>query len=135
MKVAYISLLFLLSLSSIANAETYIHGNSLAEIVIEGATITIKYAQNHTGDTFSSPAPGGTIFEGGINKKTDEIGGTAYLFDRKCGVFPYSVYGRFEGVDWVLKLKGLAPVLDSKCRVVAYTPSGPNANLDFHKPE
>jgi hypothetical protein len=118
-----------------ADGDIYVHKGALVEIKVEGATVTIKYPPPSGNSQPAWVHPGAIVFEGGINKKSDEIGGTAYLFWPKCGSFPYTVSGHFGPGNWVLKLRGPAPIVDANCHVVRYTSQGANAELEFHKPE
>jgi hypothetical protein len=115
-----------------ARAQNYLHNGSVMEITRQGAEMYIKYEQPRKDLVALGFQPGGLLFEGGIGKKTGDIGGTAYLFHRKCGSFPYSVAGSFSNGMTILILKGLSPIVDSKtCHVTKYTSAGPNANLKF----
>jgi hypothetical protein len=111
----------------------YNHDGSLVLVHHARAEVSISYIQPTQTMVALGVEKNSPAFVGGMNMKTGEIEGIAYKYAGLCDHFPFKVTGYFTGADeWVLKLRGNAPVINSNtCEVVRYVP----VILDYHRPE
>jgi hypothetical protein len=91
------------------------------EVRLEGAIIAIFYVFP-TRALSQMGVDGSTkLFDGAVNKRTDEVSGLAYYTTATCGSYSYKVSGSFKEYGSVLILKGQSPIVNAQsCRVVGY---------------
>jgi hypothetical protein len=94
------------------------HNGSLVYLEVDGSGRRFYYQQPRPGMAKAGARPGTLLFDG------QSIGGnyfgTAYIFNRQCGFFPYSVQGRILDDGSRIKMIGQAPRVDQQCNVTGY---------------
>jgi hypothetical protein len=101
----------------------YAHNGSSVVLKEEGAVITITYDYPSKMMTSLGAVIGSPVFEGAINRRTDDISGSAYKYAGHCGRVPFLVFGRFYNPSMsALRLRGSIPLINMRtCRVTGYT--------------
>jgi hypothetical protein len=93
--------------------------------VANGSLREFYYEKPRPGILEAGAGPGSLLFRGkSIN---GSYVGTAYIFDRRCGQFPYEVSGPILDDYERVVLQGRAPRVGSDCRVSSYL----NDTLEF----
>jgi hypothetical protein len=94
------------------------HNGSLVYLEVDGSGRRFYYQQPRPGMAEAGARPGTLLFNG------QSIGGnyfgTAYIFNRQCGSFPYSVQGPILDEGRRVKMIGQAPRVDQQCNVTGY---------------
>jgi hypothetical protein len=88
------------------------HNGSVMYLVANGNSREFYYQQPRPGMVQAGAHPGALLFKG--EHRNGQYAGTAYIFNRSCGQFPYEVSG---------------PILDGYRRVVMYG-NAPRVNQD-----
>jgi hypothetical protein len=91
--------------------------------------VTIRYEQPAP-RLYGFVAPGMVLVDGHWDHQT--LYGTAYVFTRECGAFPYHVEGRVA-LDGSLLLEGAAPQVVQGCWVYGYSWQSDDAHLVFRQ--
>jgi hypothetical protein len=108
------------------------HNTSKMEVVTSGRSVTISYAQPSPTIAKSGVTPGTLLFDG--HRSNGQFEGTAYVFSRDCGPFPYPVSGRVEGNVLVLHATQGAPVVAPWCEELYKTWTSDQVTLRFQPP-
>jgi len=78
------------------------------------------YSQPTEGMTAAGATPGTLLFDG--RRRGNRYEGTAYIFRRNCGAFPYAVSGNVVNDETVI-MTGAKPDVDQvSCRIVGHKP-------------
>jgi hypothetical protein len=93
------------------------HNGSVVTLTTQGSSIEIRYKEPRPGMVEVGAAAGALLFRGKIER--GEYVGTAYLFVRRCGQFPYEVSGPVAETSDRFVLKGRAPRVGDNCRIKA----------------
>jgi hypothetical protein len=104
------------------------HNGSLMVIINPRPGGMIIQYQDPRPDLFGLVVPGTLLVEGAWRGKT--FFGTAFVFSRWCGAIPYAVSGYVDATD-SLMLFGPAPIFDTACRILYYSPQSLQAVLRF----
>lgn len=104
------------------------HNGSLMVIINPRPGGMIIQYQDPRPDLFGLVVPGTLLVEGALRGKT--FFGTAFVFSRWCGAIPYAVSGYVDATD-SLMLFGPAPIFDTACRILFYSPQSFQAVLRF----
>jgi hypothetical protein len=111
--------LFLTTHSAVVSAETYWeHNGSIVYLVSNASTREFYYHQPRPG-MLDAGARRGTLLFRGISTRGRYIG-TAYIFRKGCGSFPYEVAGPITDGFERVELHGKAPRIGADCRVLGY---------------
>jgi hypothetical protein len=99
---------------------TWDHNGSTVYLNVDGDSRQFVYAEPRPGMLRAGARPGETVFQG--TATTDSYRGTAYIFDGKCGKYPYRVSGRILDNGSTVVLHGNAPRVNGACRIVRFIP-------------
>ena len=91
------------------------HNGSVVYLVAEGNTRQFLYSEPRVGMLEAGARPDDLLFSGTVS--ADDYTGTAYIFDARCGRYPYHVSGRVLERGGLVVMHGLAPRVDHACRV------------------
>lgn len=91
------------------------HNGSLMRLDASGSARSFAYEQPRPGMEAAGARPGDVVFEG--RREGAGYVGTAYIFNKNCGRFPYDVVGRVSPDDRRVVLEGQAPRVGRDCRV------------------
>ena len=96
------------------------HNGSTVYLVANGSAREFYYQQPRSGMMAAGARPGSLLFWG---KFADgSYSGTAYIFNARCGKFPYAVSGPvLDGYRRVV-MQGDAPRIGTDCKVVDHVP-------------
>ncbi len=100
-----------------AQTSLWQHNGSVVTLTTQGSSIEVRYKEPRPGMVEVGAAPGALLFRGKIEH--GEYVGTAYLFVRRCGQFPYEVSGPAVETSDRFVLKGRAPRVGDNCRIKA----------------
>jgi clan AA aspartic protease (TIGR02281 family) len=107
------------SLNSAAPQPTvWDHNGSVVYLVARGSSREFYYKEPRPGMLEAGARPGSLLFRG-----TSEGGryvGTAFIFDRRCGQFPYQVSGPILDDYERVVLTGQAPRVGANCSIRGY---------------
>lgn len=96
----------------------WLHNGSTMYLASEGAVRRIFYRQPRPGMLEAGAKPNRLLFEGAVSE-SGVWRGSAYIFHRKCGAFPYAVSGYLDPRTGIIQLNGAAPRIDSNCQVIS----------------
>lgn len=91
------------------------HNGSTAYLVAQGKQRRFYYEQPRPAMRKVGARPNDLIFEGSV--AGENYSGTAYIFNRRCGKFPYRVSGPILDGGRRVVLRGKAPRVNKSCRV------------------
>jgi hypothetical protein len=91
------------------------HNNSEMSLEVGNDTVRIYYQSPRQGMRDEGVRQGTLLFEGTFSGR--QISGTAHLFSRTCGRFPYAVSGAMSEDGRRIDMSGSAPTIDTGCRV------------------
>lgn len=94
------------------------HNGSVMSLSAEGATRRFTYHRPRSGIARQGATRGALLFEG--HRSGDTYSGTAYIFSRNCGKFPYRVSGSVQNGDRRVVMRGKAPKPNDDCRIAGY---------------
>ncbi len=92
------------------------HNGSIVLLVANGSSRRIYYQDPRQGMRDEGVANGTLLFEG--TKTGDTYTGTAYVFSRQCGTLPYAVSGTIASDQRSFVMRGMAPRLSTRCKVL-----------------
>jgi hypothetical protein len=101
------------------------HSGSVVYLVANGSSREFYYDQPRSGMLEAGARPGSLLFRGQSIKGA--YVGTAYIFNRRCGQFPYEVSGPILDNYERVVLQGQAPRVGADCRIWGYV----NDTLEF----
>jgi hypothetical protein len=101
------------------------HNGSIVYLVATGSSREFYYKEPRPGMQQAGVRPGSLLFSG--QAISGQYSGTAFIFNRRCGQFPYQVSGPILDNYERVVLTGQAPRVGSNCRVVGYV----NDRLEF----
>lgn len=104
--------------NSASSAPVLLHNGSTVYLVGEGSVRRIYYKQPRQGMLAAGAAPHSLLFEGAVSQ-TGAWRGSAYIFTKRCGAFPYAVQGYLDPMTGIINLTGAAPRIDANCRVTS----------------
>lgn len=90
------------------------HNGSVMHLVTSGSKREFVYETPRQGMLDAGAAPGTVLFSGDL--VDGQYVGTAYIFSRKCGKYPYRVVGAAQG-DRRVVLRGDAPRVNANCQI------------------
>jgi len=94
------------------------HNGSVVYLIAKGSSREFYYKEPRGGMVEAGARPGSLLFRG--ETRGGQYFGTAFIFNRRCGQFPYDVKGPIlDNYDRVL-LKGNAPEVGANCRIEGY---------------
>ena len=93
------------------------HNGSVMHLVTSGPKREFVYESPRQGMLDAGATPGTLLFSGEL--VDGQYVGTAYIFSRKCGKYPYQVAGRAES-DGRVVLRGDAPRVNANCQIEGY---------------
>jgi len=94
------------------------HGGSVVYLIANGSMREFHYKEPRQGMLDAGARRGSLLFRG--KSENGQYVGTAFIFDRRCGQFPYQVSGPIlDNYERVL-LTGQAPRVGSNCRIQGY---------------
>jgi len=97
------------------------HNGSTAYLIAKGNSRKFFFKEPKPEMLSAGVNPDALIFEGKADGATYQ--GTAYLFNSHCGRLPYQVSGLILNDYRRVELRGMAPVVDSDCRITRSTAS------------
>jgi hypothetical protein len=101
------------------------HNGSIVYLIANGSLREFYYEEPRLGVSEAGARPGSLLFRGrSIN---GGYVGTAYIFNRRCGQFPYEVSGPILDNYERVVVQGNAPRIGSACRIWGYV----NDTLEF----
>lgn len=96
------------------------HNGSVMYLVAEGHKRRFFYSQPRGGIAEAGAETGSLLFEG--TSDGSSYVGTAYIFNRACGTFPYRVRGPILDDHRRVVLRGMAPRIGANCAVASHFP-------------
>jgi hypothetical protein len=101
-----------------APARTYWdHNGSVMYLVAEGRRRRFFYSQPRVGIQEAGAQPNSLLFDGTVSG--DRYDGTAFIFNGRCGTFPYHVSGPILDNYRRVVLRGSAPRVNANCEVTS----------------
>ncbi len=94
------------------------HNGSVMYLVAQGDRRQFFYSKPRRGMLQAGAHEGSLLFDGETDGRTYE--GTAFIFNRRCGQYPYRVAGPIKDDGRGVLLRGRAPRVDGDCRVYGY---------------
>lgn len=107
------------SLSAQTEQLLWDHNGSTAYRVAQGRNRLFYYKEPRPGMISAGAKPDSLIFDGEI-VGADRYKGTAYIYNSQCGQFSYQVSGPILDQSRRVELHGLAPRVDTNCRIAGY---------------
>jgi hypothetical protein len=117
-------IVFLFFLTGIAFAQSpgeptlWEHNGSVVYLIANGFLREFYYKEPRQGMIEAGTRPGALLFRGQSNNR--RYSGTAFIFDRRCGRFPYQVSGPILDNFNRVVLTGRAPRVGANCRIEGY---------------
>ena len=99
-------------------ASLWDHNGSVMRLVANGDNRQFFYQSPRQGMINEGVTTGTLLFEGVRNG--DTYSGTAFVFRRQCGSFPFEVRGTVAGDERTVTLVGSAPRIGADCRVTGH---------------
>lgn len=98
---------------------TWTHNRSIMSVLLDRGNLKIYYEEPRAGMMNEGVRSGTLLFDG--RASNDQVSGTAYVFDQRCGKFPYQVSGELSNGARRLFMTGRAPTsLSESCQVINY---------------
>jgi hypothetical protein len=94
------------------------HNGSTVYLDVSGTTRRFHYAKPRPGMIKAGARSGTLLFDGSSDGR--EYSGTAYIFDARCGRYPYKVHGPILKGGSRVVLHGNAPIVDGNCKIKRY---------------
>jgi hypothetical protein len=94
------------------------HNGSTMYLVVDGHRRQFFYQQPKPGMLQAGARPNSLLFDGEV--VDNAYSGTAYIFNKQCGQFPYSVNGPILYQGRRVEMHGRAPRVDGHCRISGY---------------
>jgi hypothetical protein len=91
------------------------HNGSTTYLVAQGKQRRFYFEQPRPTMRSVGARPNDLVFEGSVTGQS--YSGTAYIFNRRCGKFPYRVSGPILDGGRRVVLRGKAPRVNKSCRV------------------
>jgi predicted aspartyl protease len=94
------------------------HNGSTVDLIARGTLREYYYKQPRAGMMEAGARPGSLLFQG--RTANGQYFGTAFIFDRQCGKFPYQVSGPILDNYQRVVLSGQAPRVGANCQIEGY---------------
>jgi hypothetical protein len=94
------------------------HNGSLMRLETDGSDRRFYYERPRPGMIAQGARKGALLFDG--IRVGERYEGTAYIFSKRCGVFPYAVSGSVEDGDRRVVMRGRAPKPGADCGVASH---------------
>lgn len=102
--------------SSSQSPSLWLHNGSTVYMVRDGSIRRLYYKQPRQGMLDVGATPNALLFDGIVSQE-GVWRGSAYIFNRRCGKYPYAVEGLLNSKSGVITLSGATPHVDASCNV------------------